>query len=93
MVDISSYLPLLLGGEVKTIIKYKNLGGNSGVDKYEIGEDYIKVVFKDSHETYKYSTIKPGKRELDKLISLAQRGRGLNSYISTHIKKRYEKKY
>ncbi len=71
---------------------YKNLGGNSGVRLFEIGTDYIDVLFSGSL-VYRYSYKKPGKTEVEHMKKLALDGQGLNSYISRYIKTNYEKKY
>jgi hypothetical protein len=34
---------------------YKNLGGDSGVSAFEIGEEYIEVKFSGTSRTYVYS--------------------------------------
>jgi hypothetical protein len=70
---------------------YSNLGGNSGVYAYEIASSHIKVQFRDG-SIYLYSYITPGNSEVERMKSLALAGRGLNSYISTYIKKRYAAK-
>jgi hypothetical protein len=74
------------------MIKYLNRSGNSGVDSYEIVPEGIIVKFSNGTK-YLYSFIKPGKREVEKLKTLAISGKGLSSYISSHIKNNYEKKF
>jgi len=71
--------------------KYLNLTGNSGVDAYETGLDYIKVRFKDYSE-YLYTYSSTGVADVEEMKSLAQRGQGLNSYISRIVRKRYAAK-
>jgi hypothetical protein len=71
--------------------KYKN--ENSGIDAYEIGEDYIKIRFKMSHETYLYNSKSPGANEVEKMKDLAISNRGLSTYISQEIGDRYYSKY
>lgn len=71
---------------------YKNLGGNSGVRLYEIGTDYIDIIFSGSL-VYRYSYKSPGKTEVEHMKKLALQGQGLNSYISRCIRSNYEKKY
>lgn len=44
--------------------KYLNKSGNSGVRYYEIGKDYIKVLFVQSDKFYIYNYIKPGKEHV-----------------------------
>jgi hypothetical protein len=68
--------------------RYKNLGGNSGVTAYEIADDSIKVQFNDGG-LYLYNYSKPGMRYVDKMKQLALYGSGLNSLISSEIKKNY----
>jgi len=73
---------------------YKNLGGDSNVSSYEIGEDFIIVYFKGSSRRYRYSyNGGAGKNHVDTMKKLAQKGEGLNSYIITRVNKLYDKKY
>jgi len=71
--------------------RYRNLGGNSGVYAYEIGEDYIKVQFSDG-AIYLYTNGVTGTYNIDNMKNLAIKGQGLNSFISTTVKKRYASK-
>ncbi len=71
--------------------RYKNNNGNSGVTGYEISDNSISVQFSDG-SIYLYDNTKPGKSSVDHMKALAQKGSGLNSYISTTIKKGYSKK-
>jgi len=71
--------------------RYKNLGGNSGVSAYEIGDDYIKVEFSGS-SLYLYNYQKPGSVSTEHMKNLAISGIGLNSYINTDVKKNYAAK-
>lgn len=77
--------------------KYKNLGGNSGVEAYEIQNDAIIVEFKNrtkaGNKFYKYSYTRPGMVEVEKMKRLAVEGRGLGGYISSDIDERYEQRY
>ena len=70
---------------------YKNINGNSGIDSYEIGVDFIKVRFKTSSTVYIYSTSKIAKHHIEKMKHLADTGKGLGTYISTHpeVKQNY----
>jgi hypothetical protein len=63
--------------------RYRNLSGDSGVDAYELGDDFIKVRFKPG-VVYWYTAASIGARHLAVLKRLAQRGRGLGTYISQH---------
>ena len=71
--------------------RYKNLGGNSGIVAYESGEDFIRVKFSDS-SIYRYNYTKPGPNEVERMKQLAEKGHGLNSFISRVIRKRYAAK-
>jgi hypothetical protein len=63
--------------------RYRNLSGDSGVDAYELGDDFIKVRFKPG-VVYWYTSASIGARHLAVLKRLAQRGQGLGTYISQH---------
>ncbi len=67
--------------------KYSNKGRNSGVYSYEIGNDYIKVIFFGNSKTYQYSYQgEAGQSHVDNMKSLAKNGSGLNSYINSFVK-------
>ena len=70
---------------------YKNSSGKSGVSAFEIGDDFIKVQFKDG-SVYLYNNSSTGSQNIQKMKSLAINGEGLNGFISTHIKKKYASK-
>jgi hypothetical protein len=71
--------------------KYGNKSGNSGVTLYEIGDDFIYVVFAGSSQRYKYSHTRPGIPNVNKMKLLAESGKGLSTYISRYVKNKYEK--
>ena len=69
---------------------YLNKSGKSGIRKYDIGNDYIIVHFKSGNKRhYRYDYSKPGQIHVEKMKQLALLGEGLNSYISTTVKKNY----
>ena len=71
--------------------KYKNTKGDSGVQSYEIGSDFIIVQFiNDGSYLYNYQI--PGSSHVERMKKLAIKGQGLSTYISTNIKKKYAKK-
>lgn len=77
---------------------YKNLSGQSNVSRYETGQDYMDVEFKthnkkDGCNTYRYSYRSTGQSNVDYMKKLAIAGIGLNSFISTNVKKLYERKW
>ena len=70
---------------------YKNLSEESGVKAYEIQDEGIRVQFL-SDDIYYYSNDIPGKKHVDEMKRLAEKGRGLATYISQHIRKNFEHK-
>ena len=72
--------------------RYKNLSGSSGVSAYEIGTDSITVQFNDGWY-YLYTNGSAGSGNISQMKQLAIAGRGLNSFINTHVKKLYESKW
>ena len=71
--------------------KYKNKKGDSGVQSYEIGSDFIIVQFiNDGSYLYNYKI--PGSSHVERMKKLAVKGQGLSTYISTNIKKNYAQK-
>ncbi len=71
---------------------YDNLGGNSGVVAYDYDSEVIKVQFDDGW-IYEYEASTIGAADFQQMISLADSGHGLNSYINRHIRKRFTNKY
>jgi hypothetical protein len=70
--------------------KYRNIGGNSGVSHYEIGTDYINVIFSKTGSMYTYSYQRAGNYHVENMKQLAQGGKGLNTYINKHVKNLYD---
>lgn len=68
--------------------RYKNLGGDSGVSFYEIDTDCIKVQFSDG-AIYLYTNNSAGVHNINEMKHLASIGRGLNSFINKHVRKKY----
>lgn len=69
--------------------RYKNLSGGSGVSGYEIGNDRIKVYFK-TGTNYLYTYASAGSYNIEYMKRLAAAGRGLNTFINTTVKHKYE---
>ncbi len=67
---------------------YTNLGGNSNVSGYEIGDDWIRVQFGDG-SIYRYTYASTGRDDIETMKNLAHSGQGLNSFIGRIVKKRY----
>ncbi|WP_437567691.1 hypothetical protein [Sorangium sp. So ce542] len=71
-------------------IKYRNLGGDSGVDTYKIEEESIEITFKRGG-TYLYTHQATGRQNVEHMKLLARSGRGLNAFINAHVKHKYVK--
>lgn len=70
---------------------YKNLGRDSGVYGYELGDGFIRVQFLDG-AIYLYTHSSAGEQNINEMHRLAECGQGLNSYIGRVVRKRYERK-
>ncbi|MCY3627715.1 MAG: hypothetical protein OXG88_08755 [Gammaproteobacteria bacterium] len=68
---------------------YLNLNGNSGVDAYEIGDEFIRVQFT-SGAIYLYTYVSAGADNIEHMKILAQDGAGLNAFINTTVQNGYE---
>lgn len=68
--------------------RYKNLGGTSGVDSFEIGHGSITVRFKDGAH-YLYTDASAGAPNILEMQRLARNGQGLNSFIMRRVRKAY----
>lgn len=69
--------------------RYVNRSGSSGVSGFEIGADYIRVIFS-SGSSHSYSYRKAGQSHVENMKRLAVSGSGLNSYINAHVKFKYD---
>lgn len=70
---------------------YQNYSGASNVHAYEISSDAIVVAFKDG-SAYLYNTSSTSPYNIAEMQRRAVAGRGLNSFISTTVKKGYAAK-
>lgn len=68
--------------------RYTDIDGDSGVHSYEFGPDWIVVNFTKGG-SYRYDSSRPGLPHVAAMISLAEAGNGLNSYINKHVRKNY----
>jgi len=68
--------------------RYKDLGGKSGIDSFELGPRYITVWFS-NRSAYVYNYIKPGRTNTEEMKKLALAGQGLNSYIGKYVGKKF----
>jgi hypothetical protein len=71
--------------------RYDNLGGNSGVYGYEIGNHFIRVQFLDS-SIYLYTYASAGANNIEQMKRFARNGQGLNAFINRNVRKAYERK-
>jgi len=71
--------------------RYANLGGDSGVVGYEIGNDFIRVQFSGG-SIYLYTYASAGADNIEQMKRLARNGQGLNTFISKNVHKRYARK-
>ncbi len=71
--------------------RYKNIQGSSGVSGYETGDDRITIAFQPGH-VYVYTYASAGKRMVEHMKALAEKGKGLSTYISRKVRDKYERK-
>lgn len=71
--------------------KYRNLGGDSNVVEYEVGDDYIRIRFRGG-ATYLYTYESAGRDRIEKAKRLALAGRGLNAFVNLRMKHAYAAK-
>lgn len=71
--------------------RYKNLGGNGGIRRYDLGPDFIVLEFTDGSQ-YEYTYERPGERHVQQMMARAEAGRGLTTYINQHIRDDYARK-
>lgn len=71
--------------------RYMNYGGDSGVEGFEIGTDYIEVKFKTTRRTYTYSYASAGREVVEHMKTLAKGGEGLNEFIKKCVNDKYVK--
>ncbi len=71
--------------------RYRNLGRDSNVAAFEIGNGSITVEFNDGSQ-YLYTNVSAGSGSISEMHRLARAGQGLNSYIGRVVKKGYARK-
>ena len=69
--------------------KYAGQTRRGGVVAFEVGPDWIDVQFT-SGWVYRFSHQRPGPLRVDHMKSLAMSGQWLSTFISRHVKNRYE---
>lgn len=73
----------------KDMVPYGNAAGNSGVIAYKIIANGIEVQFVDG-KVYTYTNKSAGIANIKQMKKLAKAGQGLSTYISQHVKDKYE---
>jgi hypothetical protein len=71
--------------------EYADTDGDSSVAEYEIGEDYITILFSDG-SIYTYTNASAGAANIEHMKALAIAGDGLNAFIMTNVKYDYVSK-
>ncbi len=71
--------------------RYKNIGHDSGLAAYEVGDDFIKVEF-DDRSLYLYTYGSAGRPNIEEMKKVAVSGRGLNCFINKNVRKDYASK-
>ena len=70
---------------------YKNLNGNSGIKAYKISGESIEIQFADG-SAYLYNDEVNGKRTIEIMKGLAEKGIGLTTYINREVRDQFAKK-
>jgi hypothetical protein len=71
--------------------RYLNLAGNSGVLEYEIGDEWIRIRFRNG-AVYRYTYGSAGRAGIERMKDLARAGRGLSTFVSTTVRDHYADK-
>lgn len=69
--------------------RYNDIDGCSPVESYQIGNDYIKVSFR-NRGVFKYTYKSAGRKNIERMKLFAALGDGLNSYIRSRVLFNYE---
>lgn len=64
---------------------YTNDTGKSSISHYEIGEDFIRIQFKNG--LFEYDNLTHSKIHVDMMKTLALDGKGLSRYITKYVSK------
>jgi hypothetical protein len=72
---------------------YKNDDEKTGVSKYAILKDGIVLIFRNKREYYLYDFTKPGKKDVEEMITRAIKGEKLSTYVSQVIGINYADKW
>jgi hypothetical protein len=70
---------------------YRDPNGDSGIDSFECGPDWIRIRFKRGG-TYVYDQSRPGSTHVERMKALAQSGDGLGTYINQHVRRAFARR-
>ena len=70
---------------------YWDAGGDSSVEAYECGPDYVRVRFR-TGSVYLCAYQSTGPSAIERMKTLARNGNGLNAYINSAVKNRYARR-
>lgn len=59
---------------------YSNISGNSNITAYNIGDEFIQVMFANG-QVYNYTYYSAGEDNVEEMKRLAESGSGLNGFI------------
>ena len=71
--------------------RYKKLSGDTGIEAYETGPNYIRIRFEDGG-VYLYTDESTGPENVTRMKALAEQGKGLCTYINTRVRGAYAEK-
>lgn len=72
-------------------VKYKDIDDDSNVSMYEIGSDYISIIFNSAQRIYTYTYRSAGVHHVERMKVLAKTGDGLNAYVNKYCRNLYHK--
>ena len=75
----------------KVTIRYKNLSGDSKVVSFQLAKDAVTIRYADC-SVYIYTNQSADPANISKMKTLAVAGKGLGTFIKTHLKDRYSRK-
>ena len=77
--------------KLRLMLRYKNLGGDSKVSRYQILKDGMTIRFADS-SVYMYTNQSADPATIGKMKTLALAGKGLGTFINANVKDRFSRK-
>ena len=70
---------------------YRDINGDSSIAAYEIGPDFIRVVFT-TGAVYLYTYASAGRQNIETMKQLAASGDGLDAYIDQRVRRAYARR-